>query len=361
MKRRDFLKKAGIGAVAASTVYGPVFAQTGGPRIRWRMATSWPRSLDTIFGGAETVAKRVNEMTEGRFQITAFPAGEIAPALEILNVVRQGNVEMGHTASYYYVGQNPSTAFDTSLPFGLTAPQQNAWLYYGGGLEAMQRMFTDFNLINFPAGNTGAQMGGWFKKEVQDAGDLRGLKFRIPGLGAQVWSRLGVSTQNIPGGEIFLALDRGAIDAAEWVGAYDDSRLGLQRAARFYYYPGWWEPGPTLSVYINLAKWRELPKDYQEIVKSAAAEANVTMLAEYDAKNGPAFTQLIQGGTQLRAYPRSILLAAERASTELYDEIASRDAAYRGILTGWRRFRDQVRRANAFNENSFADFIYSVR
>ncbi len=360
MKRRDFLKKAGIGAVAASTVFGPVYAQTQ-PQIRWRMATSWPRSLDTIFGGAETVAKRVEAMTDGRFRITPFPAGEIAPALEVLNVVRQGNVEMGHTASYYYVGQNPSMAFDTSLPFGLNAPQQNAWLYYGGGLEAMQKMFADFNIINFPAGNTGAQMGGWFKKEVKDLNDVRGLKMRIPGLGAQVWSRLGVSTQNIPGGEIFLALDRGTVDAAEWVGAYDDSRLGLQRAARFYYYPGWWEPGPTLSIYINLAKWRELPKEYQEIVKTAAAEANITMLAEYDAKNGPAFDQLLRGGTQVRPYPRSILIAAEKAAEELYNEIAGRDAAYREILTGWRRFRDLVRRANRFNEASFTNFVYSAR
>lgn len=357
MKRRDFLKKAGVG-IAASSVFGTVYAQTL-PRIRWRMATSWPRSLDTIFGGAETVAKRVSEMTDGRFQITAFPAGEIAPALAILDVVQQGNVECGHTASYYYVGKNPATAFDTALPFGFDAKQQNAWLYFGGGLEAMQKLFADFNIINFPAGNTGAQMGGWFKKEIEGPNDIRGLKFRIPGLGGQVMARLGANVQNIPGGEIFLALDRGAIDAAEWVGPYDDEKLGLNKAARFYYYPGWWEPGPGLSTYVNLDQWKRLPKEYQEVFKSASAEANITMLSEYDAKNGPALARLTGSGTQLRPYPRTVLTAAEAAANSLYDELSRGDATYRSIYNNWRAFRTQVRRWNSVNELSYANFAFA--
>lgn len=357
MKRRDFLRKAGVG-LAASSVFGTVYAQTQ-QRIRWRMATSWPRSLDTIFGGAETVAKRVSELTGGQFQITAYPAGEIAPALSVLDVVQQGSVECGHTASYYYIGKNPVLAFDTALPFGLTAQQQNAWLYFGGGLETMQKIFADFNVINFPAGNTGAQMGGWYRKEIKEPEDLKGLKFRIPGLGGQVMARLGVNVQNIPGGEIFLALDRGAVDAAEWVGPYDDEKLGLNKAAKFYYYPGWWEPGPTLSVYINMDKWKALPKDYQEALRSAAAEANVTMLSEYDAKNGPALARLTAGGTQLRAYPRTVMVAAEAAANSLYDDLAKADKTYASVYTAWRNFRTQVRRWNSVNELSFANFTYS--
>jgi len=360
MKRRDFLKKAGVGAVAASTVFGPVYAQTQ-PQIRWRLASGFPRTLDTIYGGAETIAKRVEAMTEGRFRITPAPAGELAPAMEVLDVVRRGGVEMGHSGSFFWVGLNPSLAFDTTLPFGMTASQQNAWLKFGGGLETMQRVLADFNIIQFPAGNTMVQMGGWLKREIKDLADVRGLRFRVPGLGAEVWKRLGASTVLIPAGEIFLALDRGAVDGAEFVGAYDDQRLGLNRAARFYYHPGWQEPGATMSLYINMTKWRELPKEYQEIVKTAAAEANVTMMAEYDAKNGPAMDALMRGGTQLRAFPRSFMVAAEKAAEEIFDEIAGRDATFRGILTGWRRFRDVVRRGNRFTEFSYANFTYSPR
>jgi TRAP-type mannitol/chloroaromatic compound transport system substrate-binding protein len=358
MKRRDFLKKAAVG-VAASSVFGNVYVHAQ-QRVRWRCATSWPRSLDTIFGGAEDVAERVKAMTNGAFEIQPFPAGELAPALGILDAVQQGSVECGHTASYYYVGKNPSLAFATSVPFGLNAQQQNAWLYSGGGLETIQKVMDDFKIINWPAGNTGAQMGGWFKKEVKTAADLRGLKFRIPGLGGQVMARLGANVQNIPGGEIFLALDRGAIDAAEWVGPYDDEKLGLNRAARFYYYPGWWEPGPTLDLMINVDQWKRLPKEFQEALKSACAEANIAMLAKYDAKNGPAFERISKSNA-LRPYSREILAAAEKASIELFEEIAAKDATYKSVFAGWSRFRDSIRRFHRVNEDGFANFVYSAR
>jgi len=360
MKRRDFLKKAGIGAVAASIVFGPVYAQTA-PRIRWRMATSWPRSLDTLFGAAETVAKRVSELTEGRFEIQVFPAGELAPGLQVLDVVQAGNVEMGHTANYYYVGKSPSLAFDTGVPFGLNPRQQNAWLYFGGGLQAMQRVIADFNAITFPAGNTGVQMGGWFRKEIKGPEDLKGLRFRIPGLGGQVMTRLGATVQTLPGGEIFLALDRGAIDGAEWVGPYDDEKLGLNKAARFYYYPGWWEPGSTVSAIVNLERWRSLPKAYQEAIISAASEANDKTMAEYDAKNAPALARLQRAGTQLRPYPSSVLQAANKEATALYEEIAAKDATYRGIYEAWKKFRDESRRWFALNEFRYDDFVRTLR
>jgi TRAP-type mannitol/chloroaromatic compound transport system substrate-binding protein len=361
MKRRDFLKAATMGAVAASTVYQPVHAQTGGPRVKWRCATSWPRSLDTIYGGAEDVAERVKALTDGRFEITPYPAGELAPGTGILDAVQSGSVECGHTASYYYVGKNPSLAFGTSVPFGLNAQQQNAWLYNGGGLETMQKVLDDYKIINFPAGNTGVQMGGWFKKEIKTAADLKGLKMRIPGLGGQVMARLGVNVQTLPGGEIFLALDRGAIDAAEWVGPYDDEKLGLNKAADFYYYPGWWEPGPTLDLYVNVDQFKKLPKDYQEALKVACVEANMLMLSKYDAKNGPAFDRISKSKTKVRPYSREIMIAAEKASKELYEELSAKDAGYKSIYTGWSKFRDAVRKFNRINEDGFSNFIYTAR
>lgn len=361
MKRRDFLKKAGIGAVAASTVFGPVWAQVGAPRLRWRMASSYPRALDILFGGAERFAKNVEAMTEGRFQISVHPAGEIAPALEVFEVVRRGAVEMGHAPSFWFMGLSPSFVFDSTLPFGLTAVQQNAWHHHGGGLTTMQQVLADFNAIHFPAGNTLAQMGGWFRREIRAMADVRGLRIRMPGLGGEVWTRLGATTHLIPAGELFLALERGVVDAADWSGAHDDLRLGLHRAARFYYYPGWQEPSLAIHLFVNLVRWRELPSDYQEIVKTAANDVTIQMMAEYDAKNGPAMDLLIRGGTQLRAFPRPLLLAAERHSEEICDEIAARDTTFRRILTDWRRFREIVRRGNRFTEYGYKSFVFSPR
>jgi TRAP-type mannitol/chloroaromatic compound transport system substrate-binding protein len=321
------------------------------------MATSWPKALG-IFGGAETFSKRVQEMSNGRFIITPFVAGELVPGLQVLDAVQAGTVECGHTASYYYIGKNAALAFATSVPFGLTAQQQNAWLYHGGGLEAMQKLYADFNVINFPAGNSGAQMGGWFKREIKSVADLNGLKMRIPGLGGQVMSRLGVNVQVLPGGEIYLALDRGAIDAAEWVGPYDDEKLGLNKAAKFYYYPGWWEPGPTWEVLVNRAAWDKLPKEYQEILKSAATDANMDNLAQYNALNGAALERLVKGGTRLTPYTKEIMQAAQKATTDLLSENAAKDATFKQIYQQWNAFRAQVYRWNEINELSFTSFTF---
>jgi TRAP-type mannitol/chloroaromatic compound transport system substrate-binding protein len=324
------------------------------------MATSWPLSLDTIYGGATTFAERVAAMTDGKFKITPRPAGELAPPLEVLNVVSQGAVQCGHSAGYYYTGKAPAAAFGTSVPFGLNAQQQNAWLYEGGGLEKLQDLYArKFGVIQFPAGNTGAQMGGWFRKEISKLGDLQGLKMRIPGLGGQVMGKLGVTVQTLPGGEIFQALQTGAIDAAEWVGPYDDEKLGLHKIAKYYYYPGWWEPGPTLEVQINLQEWQALPKIYQEVIKTAAMEANMTMLARYDARNNEALQRLLKSGITLKAYSNEILAAAETAAFGLYDEFAAKDADFKAIFEDWKQFRDRLYAWNNINESSFSRYSYA--
>ena len=364
MKRRQLLSNLAIGtttttvlAACNQTNNNPNIQDSNLPNVKWRMVTSWPKSLDTIFGGAQTLCDRVSAMTGGKFTIRPYAAGEIVPGLEVLDAVQNGTVECGHTASYYYVGKNSALAFGTSMPFGLTAQQQNAWLYHGGGLEAMQKVYADFNVINFPAGNTGAQMGGWFKREVKSLADLKGLKMRIPGLGGEVMSRLGVNVQVLPGGEIFLALDRGAIDAAEWIGPYDDEKLGLNKAAPFYYYPGWWEPGATLEVQVNKSQWDKLPQEYQEVFKTAAMEANLNMLAQYDALNRNSLTRLLDSGTKLVTYSPDILAAAQKASFEIYEENAAKNPTFKEIYQQWSEFLSSVSQWNKINQLSFANFV----
>jgi len=328
------------------------------PEINWQMTTSWPVALDTIFGGAQAVADRVSAMTGGKFVIEARAAGEIAPGLEVLNVVEQGAVPMGHTASYYYVGKSPTVAFGTALPFGMTSRQQNAWLYEGGGLELMQEFYADkFGVIQFPAGNTGVQMGGWFNKEINSLADMQGLKMRIPGLGGQVMDKLGVSVQVLPGGEIFQALQTGAIDAAEWVGPYDDQKLGFHEVSSFYYYPGWWEPGPSLEIQINLNEWNSLPEVYQEIVKTAAYEANMTMMSRYDAKNPAALNSLLgESDVVMAPFPDDVLQASEEAAFELYDEFAASDPDFGPIFEQWNAFRESVQEWHQYAELGFLSY-----
>ena len=369
MNRRDFLQTLTTRTVAATALGLAVGcgAQQAGvapeageamaqdlPELTWEMPTSWPTALDTIFGGATTFAENVSTLTGGRFKINARAAGEVAPGTEVLNVVEEGAFPIGHTASYYYVGKSPVTAFGTAVPFGLTAQQQNAWLYDGGGLAMMQEIYARrFNVIQFPAGNTGVQMGGWFRKEINTVADLQGLKMRIPGLGGQVMSRLGVTVQTLPGGEIFQALQTGAIDAAEWVGPYDDEKLGLNKAAQFYYYPGWWEPGPTLEVEVNLDEWNKLPAFYQEVIKTSAYVANMTMLARYDARNNDALGRLLEAGVELRAYSEEIMNAAEEAAFALYDELATQDEDFKAVYEQWKPFRTRIYAWHNINEGSF--------
>src|SRR5947199_6324469 len=283
MRRRSLIAGGGVGLVGAALA-APAIAQSQ-PEIKWRLASSFPKSLDTLYGAAEYLSKRVAEATDNKLQIRVFAGGEIVPALQVLDAVQNNTVELGHTASYYYVGKDPTFSFDCTVPFGMNTRQMNAWFMQGGGLEMMRALFKDYNVYNIPAGNTGAQMGGWFRKEIKTVADLNGLKFRIAGLAGAILSKLGVVPQVIAGGDIYPALEKGTIDAAEWVGPYDDEKLGFNKVAKYYYYPGFWEGGPQLVTYINTDEWAKLPKEYQSIVEAACAEANTYMLAKYDAQN----------------------------------------------------------------------------
>ncbi|WP_115120161.1 TRAP transporter substrate-binding protein [Synechococcus sp. UW105] len=365
MQRRQLLRTsgkalaaaAGAGALSACTIRRAEHNRSSGlPQVRWRMATSWPVSLDTIYGGAETICKRVEVMSGGGFQIEPFAAGEIVPGLEVLDAVQAGSVECGHTASYYFIGKNPAFAFGTAVPFGLSAQQQNAWLYQGGGNEAMDALFADFGAKSFPAGNTGGQLGGWFKRPVEGLTSLKGLKMRIPGLGGKVMARLGVNVQVLPGGEIYLALERGAIDAAEFTGPYDDEKLGLPKAAKYYYYPGWWEPGPSLTALVNRKAWADLPEEYKAMFSTACYEANLGMLSKYEQRNSEALLRLRRQGIKLEVYSDDILKAAHEATGEMFAELASDDPGFRDLLERWRLFRRETLNWNRINELPLAQF-----
>src|SRR4051812_44456888 len=338
MQRRKFLKSAGLG-VAATTLAAPAIAQSA--ENRWRLASSFPKSLDTIYGAAEFMAKRVSDATGGKFQIRVFAAGEIVPGLQVADAVQAGTVEMGHTASYYYVGKDPTFAFDTAVPFGMNTRQQNAWMYFGGGRELMNDFFKDYNIHAIPCGNTGCQMGGWFRKEIKTVQDLEGVKFRIGGFAGQVLAKLGVVPQQIAGGDIYPALEKGTIDAAEWVGPYDDEKLGFNKVAKNYYYPGWWESGSSIELFVGTKAWASLPKEYQAILEAACGEAYAWMLSKYDALNPAALKRLIANGVSLAPFPNDVLAACYKASEENYEEIASKNAKFRKVYEPWKKFRDE--------------------
>ncbi|GAB4383755.1 MAG: TRAP transporter substrate-binding protein [Elainellaceae cyanobacterium] len=317
------------------------------------MATSWPESLDIVFGTAQLICDRVRELTNGNFTITSFPAGGIAPPLEILDTVQAGSAECGHTAGYYYTAKNPAFAFATSVPFGLSPSQHMAWLYGAGGLELTREIYADFNAINFPAGSTGNQMGGWFKRKVATLADLRGLKMRMPGLGGEVIQRLGVQVQNLPPNEILAALERDDIDAAEWVGPYEDEKLGLNQSAPYYYYPGWHEPGTTYELIVNQTVWNQLPPGYQQALQTAASEAHLMMLSRYEAVNREALQRLVSSGTELTAYSDEIIGGAQKAAVDLYEEFASQEPSFRKLYQHWDAFRKGIYQWNRVNEQSF--------
>jgi len=340
MERRSFLKAASVGA-AATTLAAPALAQ-GLPEIRWRMASSFPKSLDTLFGAGEFIARRISELTDGKFQIRVFAAGEIVPGLQVFDAVQSNTVECGHTVAYYYVGKDPTFAFEAQLPFGLNSRQNNAWLYHGGGMELLRKFYAGHNVVNFPSGNTGTQMGGWFRKEIKSVQDLQGLKMRIAGIAGRVLQPLGVVPQQLAGGDIYPALEKGTIDAAEWVGPYDDEKLAFYRVAKYYYYPGFWEGGPTISSYVNQEQWAKLPKPYQAAFEAACAEANVQMQAKYDVQNILGLKKLIAAGVQLRPFPKDVMVAAQKAAFDLYAQIAAENAQFKAIYEPWSRFRDDV-------------------
>jgi len=357
MKRRDFLKKAGVAAAASATFSPLMFANAQAGTYSFSMVTSWPTALDTIFGGATNTAKFLGEITDGDVEVEVFPAGAQVGGLEVYDAVSSGAFEMGHTASYYYIGKDPAQAFFTALPFGLNAQQQNAWLESGGGQALWNELNAVDNLIAFAAGNTGVQMGGWFNKEINSVDDLQGLTMRIPGLGGQVMSRAGANVQVIAGGEIYLALERGAIDATEWVGPYDDEILGFNKVAQYYYAPGWHEPGPTLGTYVNLDVYNDLPADIQNAIQTASKAANLQMLADYDAKNGAALQRIMDaGGVELRTFPTEVLSALEGFANELYEESAASSEMFGKIWPEWTAFRDNIRDFHRISEKAYLDY-----
>ena len=338
LKRRQFITTAGLGALGAALA-SPAVAQSS-PEIKWRLASSFPKSLDTLFGGAELFAKTVAEATDNKFQIQVFGPGEIAPAFGVVDAVQSGTIEMFQTALYYFWGKDPTFCFGTAVPFGLNARQSNAFMYQGGGIDLYNDFLKNYNIIAYPGGNTGTQMGGWFRKEINTVADLNGLKMRTAGFAGAVLSKLGVVPTSVPGADIYPSLEKGTIDAAEWVGPYDDIKLGFNKVAPYYYYPGWWEGSAMLHLGINLEKFNALPKNYQAIVKSAAAYANGDVMARYDALNPAALKQLITSGTKLRAFPQPVMEASYKAAVETYAEINAKNAPFKKLYDAYMAFRE---------------------
>jgi TRAP-type mannitol/chloroaromatic compound transport system substrate-binding protein len=358
MQRRKFLASAGLGVTTG--LAAPAIAASA-PELSWRLSTAFAPVLDIIQGTAASFARNVTEATEGRFRIELQPAAEGFDPARIVDDVAAGRVDVALTASSYAVDKDPTFALLTAAPFGLNARQQNAWLYEGGGLDLANAFYAKHGLYGLPGGNTGAQMGGWFRREVKSPGDLAGLRMRLDGLGAAVMQKLGASPQRVPAGEIPAAFERGALDAAEWVGPYDDEKLGLGRAAPFYYYPGWWEGGATLTFLFGKDNWAGLPKAYRAVVEAAAAQANIGMTAKYDARNPGALRRLIGAGTQLRLFSQEIMEAGHRASTELFEEMSKGNANFRTIWDSMRAFRGEEYLWFQFAEYPFDNFMIRAR
>ena len=359
MQRRKFLRTGALGAAgvaSVSTLAAPATAQSM-PELKWRLASSFPKSLDTLYGAGEVLAKYVADMTDNKFQMRIFAAGEIVPGLQVLDAVQNGTVEIGHTAGGYYVGKDPTFAFDTAIPFGMNSRQQDAWMRWGGGLELMRELYKDYNVTGIPCGGTGAQMGGWFRREIKTVEDLKGLKMRIFGLAGNVISRVGVVPQVLAGGDIYPALEKGTIDAAEWVGPYDDQKLGFNKIAPYYYYPGWWEGGPQTTAMIGLNKWNELPKNYKAVIEAASAYAQTWMVSKYDAENPKALRELAAGGTKLMPFPQPLMEAAFKASNELYAELSAKSPKFKKIYDNWRPFRNEEILWFRVCEGSFDNFM----
>jgi TRAP-type mannitol/chloroaromatic compound transport system substrate-binding protein len=359
MKRRQFLQAAAATA-ATGTVAMPAIAQSM-PELKWRLSSGFPKSLDTIYGAAELFARYVSEGTDGRFQVQPFAAGEIVGTFQAIDAVGNNTVEMAHSASYYYVGKDPTFALITAAPFGLNARQQNAWLYQGGGIDMANEFYAKFGVYSLPGGNTGTQMGGWFRKEIKTVEDLKGLKMRIAGIAGQVMQKMGVVPQQVAGGDIYPALERGTIDAAEWVGPYDDEKLGFHKVAPYYYYPGWWEGGAMIAFWFNQQKWNELPKAYKAIATAAAAYANVDMQAKYDARNPAALRRLVAGGAQLRPFSQDILEASYKAATEMYAEVSAKNADFKKVWDSQLAFRNEEYLWFQVAEYSYDNFMIRQR
>ena len=359
MERRSFIRQTGLaGVLAAGVAPAVVHAQAN---IRWRLASSFPKSLDTIFGAAEVFAKKVSDMTGGKFQISTHAAGELMPAFGVVDGVQGGTVEVAHTAPYYFFGKDETFAIGCAIPFGLNSRQMTAWVYEGNGLKLMREFYAKYNIISFPGGNTGAQMGGWYRKEIKTLDDIKGLKMRIGGFAGKVLERMGAVPQNIPGGEIYQALEKGTIDAAEWIGPYDDKKLGFNKVASYYYYPGWWEGGPQLDIMINIKAFEALTPEYKAIIESASAYAHVDMQAKYDARNPQALKDLVASKVQVLPFPKAVMDAAFKESMSLYEELNAKNANWKKVYEDYSAFRRDQNLWFRFTESTFDRYMQSVK
>lgn len=364
-QRRSFLKKAGTGLVAGAGLVAGMgitapFVQAQ-PTLRWRLASSFPKSLDALIGPAEMFAKMVGAMTGGKFTITVHPAGELVPAFGVVDAVQNATVECSHTAPYYFFGKDDTFALGTAIPFGLNSRQMTAWLFEGNGTTLMREFYKNYNIISFPMGNTGAQMGGWYRKEIRSMADMKGLKMRTAGLAGKVLEKLGVVTQSIPAGEIYTALEKGTIDAVEFVGPYDDQKLGLHKVAPNYYYPGWWEGSAQTDLYVNIKAYEALPAEYKAVIESAATHAHVLMQATYDAKNPLALKQLVAAGAKLHRFPKDVMDAAFKESMALYAELSAKNPRWKKVYDDYIKFRADQNMWFRFAEAGFDDFMQAQK
>ncbi|UCC55842.1 MAG: TRAP transporter substrate-binding protein DctP [Gammaproteobacteria bacterium] len=363
MKRRDFLGTAGGALLVGGALSGcqqpetdlpAVPAPTAQKVIHWKLVTTWPKNFPGLGTGANNLARLINEMSGGRLQVKVYGAGELVPPMEVFGAVTQGTAEMGHGAAYYWKGKSEAAQFFAAVPFGLTAQEMNAWLLYGGGMELWREVYEPFGVIPVAAGNSGVQMAGWFKHEINSVEDLRGLKMRIPGLGGEVLSRAGGVPVGTPPVEIFTSLQRGAIDATEWVGPYNDLAFGLYKAAQYYYYPGWHEPGTTLEALVNRAAFDALPADLQHIVINACHVVNGDMLAEYTARNNAALKTLVEEhGVDVRRLPDEVLERLRELSHEVVSEIAAKDPLSGRVYDSFTQFSEQVIAWNDISERAY--------
>ena len=356
MKRREFI--GGLGGGAALAACTPQTQQEGvstsAERFSWKLVTTWLPNFPGLGTGVNTLARYIQEMSAGRIEITIYAAGELVPAFEVFDAVSQGSAEMGHGAAYYWRGKSEAAQFFATVPFGLNAHEQNAWLYYGGGLDLWREVYEPFNLMPFPAGNTGVQMGGWFNRPIDSMADLNGLKMRIPGIGGEVLRRAGGTPVNLPLSEIFTALQTGSIDATEWVSPYNDVAIGLHQAARYYYYPGWQEPGPTLECIINRDAWNSLPEDLQAIVRVACQATTLDMISEFMARNATSLAQLQSNeDVELRKFPDDVLSGLKELSRAVIEELAVDDPVFARVWDSCREFMAISQPWQAISEQAY--------
>jgi len=329
----------------------------GNPKISWKMTTTYSPTLPALYGAAQAFCKMVEEATEGNFSIRLYPAGEIVPGFGVMDAVTTNTVECGFTASYYYYGKDPALCFDTAVPFGLNVRQLDAWMSKGGGLELMRQLFAPRHIVNFPMGNTGTQMGGWYRKQIASVADLKGVKMRTAGFAGEVLARMGVVPQQIPPSDIYASLEKGTLDAVEFVGPLDDEKLGLQKVAKYYYYPGWWEGSAQVSLYINDAVYDKLPKHYQAIIAMASRYAGEQMTAAYDAGNSAALRRLIASGAVLKAFPRDVMDTAFQVSNAVYKEFCDKDPMFKKVHDSYMAFRDDVAPWFRLAEGSYDNYL----